>query len=59
MAMHEVGFEEVELYVLRRENTAAWCIIIQRILEICEEAMWMTEVWVTKRWWDQEGIDLE
>ena len=55
----EVGLEEVEAYVLSRHNMAAQYITTQTILGLCEESVQRTVMWVSKRWWEQEGLDLE
>ena len=56
--MQETGFEEVEAYVLMRQNTAAECIAMRTILGLCEEMVRMPGTWVAKRWWGQEGLYL-
>ena len=37
--MQEPGFEEVEEYVLRRQNTTAQYIEMQQIMDLCKEKM--------------------
>ena len=56
--MWEVVLEEVEAYVLRRQNTAAQYISMQPILDLCEEELWWPGTRVSKRWWEQEGLNL-
>ena len=48
----------MKVYVLKRHNTAAQCIATRPILVLCKETVQMTGAWVTKRWRDQEGLDL-
>ena len=54
-----MGLEELEAYVLIRQNMVAQYIVVQPILDLCEEAVWRTGKWVVKSWWEQEGLDLE
>ena len=56
--MKEAGFEEVEACVLRRHNTAAQYIAMRPILDLCEETVQITWMWVMKRWWEKEVLDL-
>ena len=37
--MREAGLEEVEAYVLRRQNTATYYIVTQQIIYLYEEAV--------------------
>ena len=57
-AIREAGLEEVETYITRRQNTVAQYIATQPILELCEEAERRPGARVSKRWWEQEGINL-
>ena len=56
--MQEAGFEEVEACVLRRQNTAAQYIVMRPILDLCEETVQILGMWVVKRWWEKEVLDL-
>ena len=56
--MQEVVFEEVEACVIRRQNMAAQYIAMCPIMSLCEETAQITEIWVVKRWWDNEVLDL-
>ena len=49
---------EVEAYVLRRQNTATQYITTQPIINLCEEALRWLGTRVSKRRWEQEGLDL-
>ena len=57
-AMQETGFEEIGGYVLKRQNTVVQYIVTRQILDLCEETVRMPGMWVGKRWWEQEGLDL-
>ena len=56
--MQEAGFEEVEACVIRRQNTAAQYITMLPIMDLCEETLYITGMWVVKRWWEKEILDL-
>ena len=34
-------------------------IVTQRILDLCERSAQRTGVWVSRRWWEEYGLDLE
>ena len=57
--MAKAGFQEVENYVSRRQNTMAKYIATRPIVELCLTAKRRpgprAEMW----WWEQEGLDLE
>ena len=57
--MEEAGFKEIGVYFMRRQNTVTQYIATQPILDLCEKSVWRTGAWVSQRWWDQEGLDLE
>ena len=50
--------EEVEAYVLMRKNFAAQYIAMQPIINLCEEELRWPGTLVSKRWWEQEELDL-
>ena len=54
----EAGFEVMEEYIWRRQNTVAQFIYTQSIPELCEETERSPGVWVGMRWWDKEGLDV-
>ena len=56
--MQEAGFEEVEACVLRRQNTAARYIAMNPILDLRKETLQILGMWVVKRWWYKEVLDL-
>ena len=56
--MQEAVFKEVEACVLWRQNTAEQYIVMLPILDLCEETLQIPGMWVVKRWWDKEVLDL-
>ena len=58
-AMREVGFEGIRKAITRRQNTVAQYIATRPILDLCERATQRAGARVSRRWWDQEGIDLK
>ena len=57
--MEEAGFDEIGVYITRRKNTVAQYIATQPILDLFERYVRRPGAWVYRRWWDQEGLDLE
>ena len=49
---------EVEASVPRRQNTATQYIMTQPIINLCDEALQWLGTRVSKRRWEQEGLDL-
>ena len=45
--------------ITRRQNTVAEYIATRPILDLCERATQRLGARVSRRWWEQEGIDLE
>ena len=45
--------------VTSRQNTVAQYIVTRPILDLCEQAIRRPGARVSRRWWDQAGIDLE
>ena len=58
-AIRETGFKRIRKTVTRRQNAVAQCIETRRVLELCERATQRVGLRVSRRWWDQEGIDLK
>ena len=58
-AMEEAGFEEIGVYITRRQNKFAQYIATRMILDLYERSVWRPGDWVSWRWCKQEGIDLE
>ena len=56
--MQEAGFEEMEACVLRRQNTALQYIVMCPIMDLCKETVQISGMWVVKRWWEKEVLDL-
>ena len=56
--MQEVGFEELDMYVLRRQNMVGQYIATQSILDLCEETLQSLGTCVTKMLWEQEVMGL-
>ena len=56
--MQEAGFEEEEICLLRRQNTAAQYIEVRKILDLCEETVHIQGMWAMKRWWQKEVLEL-
>ena len=56
--MQEIGFEEVEACVLRRHNTAVQYIAMRKFMDLCEETVQILRMWVVKRLWEKEVLDL-
>ena len=58
-AMGEAGFEGIRKSVTRRQNTVAQYISTQPILDLCERSTRWPVDRVSRKWWEQAGIDLE
>ena len=52
MEMQEAGFEEMEEYVPKSQNTVAQYIMMRPILDLCKDRVQMRGRWVAKRWWE-------
>ena len=57
--MAEVGFGEIRAYVTKRQNTDAQYIATRPIMDLCERSVQRPGYWLSWRWWDKEGMDLE
>ena len=57
--MVESGFEGIEVYIMRRQNTVAQYIATRPILDLCERSDWRLGERLYRRWWEQEGLYLE
>ena len=59
VAMKEAYFEEIWVYITRKQNTVKQYIATRPIMDLCEQSFWRPGAWVYWRWWEQEGIELE
>ena len=57
--MAETGFEEIGAYIMRMQNTVAHYIATRQILALCERSDQKPGAWVSRRLWEQEGLNLE
>ena len=57
--MKEAGFKEIRVLITNRQNTVTQYIATRPLLELCEGAKQRGGARVTRRWWDQKGIDWE
>ena len=57
--MGEVVLQEVETYDSCRQNTVANSIATRPIMELYLVTERKTGLRVSKRWWDQDGVDME
>ena len=57
--MAEAGFKETRNYVRRRQNTVAQYISTCPLLELCKRLNQRPGAWVSRRWWEQDGLDLD
>ena len=57
--MREAGFEEIRKYTTRRQNTVAQYIAARPILDLYERATQRLGARVSRRYREQEAIDLE
>ena len=44
--------------MLKKKNKVVKYITMQPIIDLYKETMQMTGMWVKKRWWEQEGLEL-
>ena len=56
--MEDAVFEEIGVYILKRKNTVTQYIATQPILDLCERLVRRPGDWFSRRWWEQEGLDL-
>ena len=55
----EAGLEDIEDYTTRRHNTVPKYIATRLIMDLCKWSFWRPGVWVSRRWWEKEGLELE
>ena len=58
-ALMEAGLVGIRTYITRRQNTVAQYIVTRPIVDLWKRATRRTGARVSRRWWDQAGIDLE
>ena len=57
---HEGGkIKEIRKSITNRQNTVTHYIVTQTLLNLCEGAKQRGGARVSRRWWDQKGIDWE
>ena len=59
VVMAEAILQEVEAYVSCRHNTVTQSITARTIMEVCLVAERIPGPRVSKRWWEQERVDVE
>ena len=57
-AMHRTVFKEMGEHVLKKQNTVTQYIATLSVFDLCKYTAWMSGAWVTKRWWEKEGLEL-
>ena len=57
--MKETGMVGIRTSILRRQNMVAQFIATRTITDLCEKSTWRPGVQVSRRWWEQTGIDLK
>ena len=55
--MKEAGFTEIRKSITNMQNTVAQYIATRPILDLCERTTKRGGERVSRRWWDQKGID--
>ena len=55
--MKEAGFTEIRKSITNRQNTVAQFIATRPLLDLCEQTTQRGVARVSRRWWDQKGID--
>ena len=55
----EAGLQELETYISRRKNTVEKFIEVRTIMDLGLEAERRPGSRVSRRWWEQEGLELE
>ena len=58
-ALGGAGLEGIRKSVTRRYNTVEQYIAMRPIMDLCERSIWRLGAWVSRWWWEQEGLDLE
>ena len=50
-AMEEAGFEEMGVYIIKRQNMDAQYIATRPILNLYKRSVWRPVAWVSQSWW--------
>ena len=58
-AMPEAGLQEVVTYVSHIQNTVAQLITTMTIVDLCMAEKRKLGPRIYKRWWEQDGVDVE
>ena len=58
-ATKEAEFKKIRESITNRQNTVAQYITIQPLLDLCKGAKQIGGLRVSRRWWDQKGINWE
>ena len=56
-AREEAGFELMETYIRRSQNTVVQYIAVRPIMKLCKAADRKQGAWVGMQWWEQAGLD--
>ena len=54
-----MGLEGIRKLVTRRQNTVAQYTATEPIMDLCKRDTWRPGARVSRKWWEQDGIDLE
>ena len=57
--MKEAGFQDIRTSIDNRQNTVAQYIATRPLLDLCEGTNQVGGARLSRRWWDQKGIDWE
>ena len=57
--MKEAGFKEIRKSITNRQKPVAQYIVTRPLLDLCEGTKQRGRARVSRRWWDQKGIDWE
>ena len=57
--MKEARFKEIRTSLNNRQNTVAQYIATRPLLDLCKGTNQIGGARVSRRWWDQKGIDRE
>ena len=57
--MKEAVFKDIRTSINNRQNTVAQYIATQPLLDLCKGTNQIGGARVSRRWWDQKGIDWE